>query len=311
METQYTVGIDIGGTNTVVACVDRDGKIVCRASFKTQPHATSGEFIRHLGETVNEVCRGFQPKGIGVGAPCANPGTGCIDHAAELPWDEEIPVAAELSRLTGVPVSMVNDAKAAALGEMAYGAARGMNNFVMITLGTGVGGGVVADGHLIQGTQGYAAELGHVIVRPGGRDCSCGRKGCLQTYCNARGVVLNALEALEQTPSVSTLREIPADKMTAKDIGEAAAKGDSSAIHALAMTGRYLGEAAANYAACFDPEAFILFGGVANAGDFILEPMREAMEENLLFLYKGKVRVLHSTLPQGDAALLGAAAAFV
>ena len=247
--------------------------------------------------------------GIGVGAPNANYFTGMIEDGVNLPWPTPVPFARMLSDKFGIPVAITNDANAAAIGEMTYGAARGIKDFIMITLGTGVGSGIVINGQMVYGHDGFAGELGHVIVkRNNGRLCGCGRTGCLETYCSATGVARTAREFLELSEEPSLLREIPVDEITSKDVYDAAMKGDVIANRIFEYTGNILGEALADFTAFSSPEAFVLFGGLAKSGELLLRPLRESMEKNMLSIYKNKVRVLPSELKEADAAILGASA---
>ena len=312
-EKDYVIGIDMGGTNTEFAIVSARGDIVARDSIPTRGHATVNEYVDRLYDAlmpyVDRLGLAGKLRGIGAGVPCVNRATGCIEDATNMPWPLPIPLARMLSEKFGIPASITNDANAAAAGEMAYGRARGYKNFIMITLGTGVGSGIVCDGHLMSGSRGYAGELGHVVVnKHSDRVCGCGRRGCLETYCSARGVVRTAVEMLGASGEPSLLREIPADELTPKDIYKAALRGDQLAMDVFARTGEVLGEACADFAAFTDPEAIILFGGVAKAGSLIYDPMREAMERNMLHLYKGRVQIMPSSLNDAEAALLGASA---
>lgn len=312
-EKNYVLGIDMGGTNTEFAVVNARGEIVDRDSIPTVGHRDIYDYVARLKSGVEALVKRSNTRGclrgIGVGAPCANRYTGCIEAATDLPWPSPIPLAALLEQAFSLPVSITNDANAAAAGEMAYGRARGLKNFIMVTLGTGVGSGIVCDGHLLSGTRGFAGELGHVVVRGNGdRLCGCGRYDCLETYCSAKGVVRTAKELLGNCQDTSELRAIPEDSLTAKAICDAARRGDAIANEVYDFTGRMLGKACADFAAFTDPEAFILFGGVAKAGNLIVEPMREAMEENMLHLYKNRVEILFSSLSDAEAALLGASA---
>lgn len=311
-EPRYTVGVDMGGTGTAFAIVDSDGRIAGRGKVPTLGFDTPADFVTKLCEEIDRLMVETHLKdkvfAIGIGAPCANAVTGVIEAATDLPWPSPIPLARLVEEKSGLPVFISNDANAAAAGEMAYGAARGCNNFIMITLGTGVGAGVVCDGHLLSGSRGFAAELGHVTVsNDPTRPCGCGRNGCLQTYCSASGVVNTARRLLADPHEPSLLREIPEKDMTTLDIFNAAVKGDKIALRTFSETGRALGEAAANFAAFTDPDLIILFGGVANAGEFIIPAMREALNKKALHLYRDRIEILRSALPDADAALLGAA----
>lgn len=307
------VGIDIGGTNSVFGIVDAQGNVLASNSIKTQAYPVLEDYINALGNGILELIAkngGIEKiKGIGVGAPNANYYTGNIEHAANLPWKGIVPFAKMLSEKVGVPVTLTNDANAAAIGEMKYGAARGMRDFIMITLGTGVGSGVVANGQLIYGHDGNAGELGHVIVRRDGRPCGCGNKGCLETYTSATGVARTAKEMLQNRAGEdSLLRKIELDKITSKDVFDAAMAGDAIAKDIFAFTGQILGEALADFVKFSSPEAFVLFGGLAKAGDLLLNPLKKAMDDNLMPVFKGKVKVLFSEMKDADAAVLGASA---
>ena len=309
----YVVGIDMGGTNTVFGFVDARGLVVASNSIKTRKHAKFEDYINELCTELNRLItdNNLVDKiyGIGVGAPNANYFTGMIEDGVNLPWPTPIPFAKMLSEKMGVPVAITNDANAAAIGEMTYGAARGLKDFIMITLGTGVGSGIIINGQLVYGHDGFAGELGHMIVkRNNGRLCACGRSGCLETYCSATGVARTAREYLELTDTPSLLRDIPSDEITSKDVYDAAVNGDKLANDVFTFTGTVLGEALADFTVFSAPEAFILFGGLAKAGDLLLKPVREAMEKNMLSIWKGKVKVILSELKEADAAVLGASA---
>lgn len=309
----YAVGIDIGGTNTVFGIVDARGTVISSDSIKTQKYLDINEYVADLhaglSKLIDEVGGAEKIKGIGVGAPNGNYYTGNIEFAPNLPWKGVIPLAKMLTEKFGIPVNLTNDANAAAIGEMTYGAARGMKDFIMITLGTGVGSGIVINGQLVYGHDGFAGELGHVIVRrENGRACGCGRKGCLETYASATGVARTAREFLETREDASLLRQIPANEITSKDVYEAAVAGDALAKEIFKFTGSILGEAFADFVAFSAPEAIVLFGGLSRAGDMIMDPIVEAMEENLLSIWKGKIKVVFSELKESDAAVLGASA---
>lgn len=312
-DKDFVIGIDMGGTNTEFAIVNARGDIMGHNSISTTGHRDVEEYVSRIYEGVMEIAErtatAGRIRGIGAGVPCANRETGCIEVSTNLPWPSPIPLEKLLSEAFGVPASISNDANAAAAGEMAYGRARGMRNFIMITLGTGVGSGIVCDGHLLSGSRGFAGELGHVIVNPDSdRLCGCGRRGCLETYCSAKGVVRTALEFLDVAPTDSLLREIDPACLTSKDIYKAALRGDRVACEVFDFTGRTLGRACADFAAFTDPEAIILFGGVAKAGHLIARPLQEAMEEKALHLYRNRIQILSSSLNDAEAALLGASA---
>lgn len=311
MKQPYVVGIDIGGTHSVFGIVNKQGEILAQSKIMTRGHEDFEAYLDALHKGVTELIAATIPDGelvgIGVGAPAVNH-DGEISGSADLPWRGPIPLSQKISKKFGVAARAANDANAAAIGEKAYGAGKGMDNFIVITLGTGVGSGIVSDGHLIWGHRGLAGELGHVIRKPGGRQCGCGRKGCLETYCAARGIVTTACELLDASDEFSLLRGMPREEITPAAISIAAGKGDELSKRVFEITGEILGEACADFAACTAPEAIIVFGGIAKAGDLLLEPMRKAFEKNLLFIYKDAVKILRSELPEGDAAVLGASA---
>lgn len=310
--SEYRVGIDIGGTTATVAIVSTKGHILGQATTHTRDYKTPEDFTTALAGLIvdlkKDLPEGTRLIGVGIGAPCANSSTGEIEAATELPWPSPIPLRRLMEERTGLPVAIANDANAAAAGEMLFGNARGMRNFIVITLGTGVGAGIVCDGHLLNGVRGFAGELGHVTInRHSKRLCNCGRYGCLQNYCSASGVVTTAKQLLSENPDAeSILRD--ATELTSKSIYDAAVKGDKLAIETFRITGEWLGFACAQYAAFTDPDAFIIFGGVSRAGRLIFEPMEKAFEENTLHLYKNRVKFLPAGLPGADAAVLGAAA---
>lgn len=314
MDKPYAIGIDVGGTNTVVGVVDRRGQIIASGSIKTAKHKEVEVYLDELTKLINglidEVTTKDQIKGIGAGTPNGNYFTGSIEFAPNLPWKGIIPFAQMLEDRTGIPVALTNDANAAAIGEMAYGAARGMKDFIVITLGTGVGSGIVVNGQLVYGNDGFAGELGHTIVtRENGRICGCGRPGCLEAYASATGMARTACEILEQRPDAKTLlRNIPAAEITSKDVFDAAMEGDEVAKEIFEYTGNILGQSFADFIAFSSPEAIILFGGLSKAGDLIMDPIRKSMEANLLPIYRNKVKLMFSELKESDAAVLGASA---
>jgi glucokinase len=313
MEKPYVIGMDMGGTNTVFGIVDARGTVISKSAIKTNTHADVNLYINDLYIEMMkliDVAGGIDKiKGIGVGAPNGNYYTGNIEFAPNLPWKGIIPFANLMADKFGIPAALTNDANAAAVGEMIYGAARGMKNFIMITLGTGVGSGIVIDGKVVYGHDGFAGELGHVnVMRNNGRLCGCGRTGCLEAYASATGVARSAREILETNTKDSLLRNIPSDDITSKDVFDAAMEGDEVAKEIFQFTGKILGEAFSDFIAFSAPEAIILFGGLAKAGDLIMKPIIENMEKNLLPIWKGKVKVLFSELKEADAAILGASA---
>lgn len=312
MEKPYAIGIDIGGTNTVFGIVDKRGHILNQGSIKTSAYKEINDYVTNLSagvqEIIDQVGGSGNIKGIGVGAPNANYFTGCIEFAANLPWKGVIPLAQMLSDKLNIPVALTNDANAAAIGEMTYGAARGMKDFIVITLGTGVGSGIVVNGQLVYGHDGFAGELGHTTTIRDGRPCGCGKKGCLETYTSATGVARTAKEYLKTRKDPSILRELDIESIESKDVYDAAVKGDKLALEIFEYTGQILGESFANFVAFSSPEAIILFGGLAKSGKFIFDPIRKHMEENLLPIFRNKIKLLISELKESDAAVLGASA---
>lgn len=314
MNKSYVIGIDIGGTNTVFGVVDARGSILYSGSIKTGKHNDVKDYIAELAkglELIMDQAGGPDKiKGIGVGAPNGNYFNGCIEFAPNLPWKGRIPLAQLISEAVGgIPVTLTNDANAAAIGEMTYGAARGMKDFIVITLGTGVGSGIVIGGNLVYGHDGFAGELGHTIIRrKNGRMCGCGREGCLEAYTSATGVARTAREILELRSDESILRDIDPDEITSKDVYDAAMKGDKVALEIFEFTGNMLGEAFADFVAFSSPEAIILFGGLTKAGDLIMNPIKDSMEKNVLKVFSGKTKLHFSQLKESDAAVLGASA---
>jgi glucokinase len=310
----YVIGLDLGGTNSVFGIVDRRGSIIATTSVKTQEQNDVEVYVDNcctaLKKIIEEVGGIEKIQAMGIGAPDANYYTGIIDNPANLPWKGEIPLAKMFSDRLGIPVALTNDANAAAIGEMAYGAAKGMKNFIMITLGTGVGSGIVVNGQVVYGSDGFAGELGHVIVDKSSeaRSCGCGRKGCLETYCSATGVARTAQMIVSSSERPTLLRNIPLDEITSKDVAIAAGQGDEVAKEIFEFTGKILGEACADFAAFCSPEAFIFFGGLTKAGDLLMDPIKKAYDENVLFLYKNKAQMIVSELDDAGAAVLGASA---
>ncbi|MBQ7042019.1 MAG: ROK family protein [Muribaculaceae bacterium] len=313
MSKPYVIGIDMGGTNTVFGIVDARGVVIASSSIKTQKHSNIDDYINELFTETTKLIEANDAvgkiHGIGIGAPNANYFSGIIEDGVNLPWPTPIPLAKLVSEKFGIPVAITNDANAAAIGEMTYGAARGLKDFIMITLGTGVGSGIVINGQLVYGHDGFAGELGHVIMkRNNGRLCGCGRTGCLEAYCSATGVARTAREFLEARSDDSLLRNIPTEDITSKDVYDAAIAGDKLAKDIFEFTGNMLGEAFADFTVFSAPEAIILFGGLAKSGELLMKPLRNSMEKNMLSIWKGKVKVLLSELKEADAAVLGASA---
>lgn len=313
VEKNRVIGIDIGGTGTKIGIVDARGKILARdEGIATNAYPTFGEYINAINEVIGRLIRITDSegkiRGIGVGAPDSNFYTGNIEHAFNLPWKGVLPLAQMLSECSGIPVRVTNDANAAAIGEMTYGTAKGMKNFIVITLGTGVGSGIVINGELVYGSDGFAGELGHVTMVRGeeGRLCGCGRKGCLEAYCSATGVARTAKEMLARLDTPSLLRDIKA--ITSRDVYDAALKGDKIALDVFEYTGKMLGEAIADFVAFSSPEAIILFGGLSRAGNLLLAPLQRSLDRSVLHTFKGKTKIIISQLPDSDAAILGASA---
>lgn len=307
------IGIDIGGTGTKFGIVDRNGNVLFSSEISTKKHKEVETFIDELFDSLSPLIKKAggigRMKGIGMGAPNGNFYTGTIEYAPNLPWKGVIPLAKMIENKFQLPVTLTNDANAAAIGEMMYGAAQGMRDFIMITLGTGVGSGIVANGHLIYGHDGFAGELGHTIVIPDGRlHEGTGKHGSLESYASATGVTLTALEVLEHSKEESLLRKVPKDKMDSKAVFDAAIQGDKLAQEIFEYTGKILGLALANAVMFSSPEAIILFGGLTKAGELILKPTRHHMEANLIQVFQNKVKILVSHLKESDAAILGASA---
>ncbi|MBA4321477.1 MAG: glucokinase [Odoribacter sp.] len=307
------VGIDIGGTNTVFGYVDRDGHILAEDKIRTTHYDKPDAFVAALFESIENARTqiGFDVGilGFGIGAPMGNINKGTIEYPADLPWKGIVPLAELCKKHTAMPVIVTNDANAAAVGEMVYGGARGMKNFVVITLGTGLGSGFVVDGKLVYGHDGFAGEIGHTAIRlPGdsNRDCGCGKKGCLETYVSATGIKRTVLKIMADSIQPSELRKYSFEELDSKLIHDAAKNGDAIALMAFEYTGRMLGFKLADVVAHTNPEAIFLFGGLSLAKDLIFQPAKEYMEQNLLGIYKGKVKLLQSGLSTQNAAVLGA-----
>lgn len=312
--TKYVVGIDVGGTTTKFGVVNRKGEILVQDRIKTNEHDNVEEFIEDLAEKLLPMIESYGGIeafiGIGMGAPNGNYYNGTIEYAANLKWKGIIPIADLMEKRFKIPVKVTNDANAAAVGEMQYGVAKGMKNFITITLGTGVGSGIVIDGKIVLGHNGFAGELGHIIVRDGGREHKgTGLKGSLEAYASATGVRDTAIELLQDekhTPSL--LENYPINELTSETVFKCAEQGDALANEVFEFTGKILGEALATFVLFSAPEAIVLFGGLTKAGDLIMKPTRQAMEENLLQVFKNQVKILYSDLKEADAAILGASA---
>ena len=312
LSKQIALGIDIGGTNTKYGFVNHRGEILEKGSIKTDEYEKVEDFIDALYNKISPSMKNHSNQarfdGIGVGAPNANYYTGTIEQAPNLRWKGIVPFAELMTKKFGLPCKMTNDANAAALGEMMFGAARGMKDFIMITLGTGVGSGIVSGGSLIYGHDGFAGELGHTIIKPGGRKhWSTGSEGSLEAYASATGIAITAKKMRAEFPD-SMLNNYPEEEINSKVVHECAKKGDPTAIEVFRYTGQKLGEALANFVMFSSPEAILLFGGVIQAGDFILKPTKLHMERNLLPIFRNKVKLVFSELDEADAAILGASA---
>ncbi len=310
----FAIGVDVGGTNTKFGIVDRNGQILEQGRMLTNEPETVQDFIDELHDKLMPVIAatgGIENiKGIGIGAPNGNYYTGNIEYAANLKWRGIIPFAGMVSKKIGLPTRLTNDANAAAMGEMIYGCAREMKHFIVITLGTGVGSGIVIDGKIVLGHDGFAGELGHTVIRPGGRlHPGTGLRGSLESYASATGVRETAIELLTKYPKEeSLLRKYSIDDLTSHAVYECAIKGDKIANEIFELTGKILGEALSNFIMFSSPEAIILFGGLTKAGDLIMNPTREAMENNLIQIFRNKVKLVFSELKEADAAILGASA---
>jgi glucokinase len=313
MQKPYVLGLDMGGTNSVLGVVDARGHVLGRTSIKTQAYKDINDYVNALYEEAEKIIEPLggmdMVRGIGAGVPNGNFYTGYIQEAMNLPW-QTVPFAKLVSDRFGLPCRITNDANAAAMGEMTYGAAKGMKNFIMITLGTGVGSGIVIDGNVVYGHDGFAGELGHTTAVRGenARPCNCGKKGCLEAYASATGVARTAKEMLTTTTKETLLRKLDVDNITSKDVYDAAEQGDEVAKEIFDFTGTILGQQLADFVAFSAPEAIVLFGGLTKSGDWIKRPIEEAMNNNVLPLWKNKVKVLFSDLKEADAAVLGASA---
>ena len=311
MKTDIVLGIDIGGTNTVFGFVDEKGKCVAESSIPTNSNEPADMLFNRLHLKVDElystVHETYNLIGIGIGAPNANYFKGTVELPPNLKWGI-VNVLEIVKKYYDLPSAITNDANAAAIGEMQFGAAKGMKDFIVITLGTGLGSGIVVNGQLVYGADGFAGEIGHTIYNPEGRVCGCGRKGCLEAYVSASGIKRTVFELLSESNEESEMRNISFNELTSKMIYEAALRGDKVALEAFNITGKVLGIKLADAVAHTSPEAIILFGGLALAGDLIFNPTKKYMEEFMLNIFRNKVKLLPSALPGGNAAVLGAAA---
>lgn len=310
----YVIGLDLGGTNSVFGIVDENANVLATTSIRTAGQNDLNLYmdaaIGALQPMIDKVGGIENIHGMGIGAPNGNFYTGNIEYAPNLPWKGIVPFSKLFKERLGVPVLLTNDANAAALGEMTYGVAKGMKNFIMITLGTGVGSGIVINGQLVYGCDGFAGELGHVTVdySEKARLCGCGRRGCLEAYCSATGVARTAKEILSETDKPSSLRDIPIDEITSRDVSIAAEHGDEVALDIYKFTGELLGKSCANFTAFSSPEAYVFFGGLTKAGNLLMDPIKKAYDEHVMEIYKGKAKMLISQLDDAQAAVLGASA---
>lgn len=311
---KYIVGIDVGGTNTKFGIVDLKGNILIQDRIKTNSSVNAEGFIEELYQKLNPMILSYGGIesfiGIGMGAPNANFYSGTIEYAANLKWKGIIPMGEMMEAKFGLPTKLTNDANAAAMGEMSFGVAKGMKNFITITLGTGVGSGIVIDGKIVLGHDGFAGELGHTIIRPGGRlHKGTGKKGSLEAYVSATGVKNTAIELINDNHDIqSLLTSYPIEELTSETVFKCAEQGDKLANQIFEFTGQILGEALANFIMFSSPEAIVLFGGLTKSGDILMNPTRKAMEENLIQIFQGKTKLLFSNLNEADAAILGASA---
>jgi len=312
MKKEITIGIDIGGTNSVMGAVDRDGNILGENRISTTDYPDIHDYVAALHEAIQEMLKSIREetelKAVGIGAPNGNYYHGTIEYPPNLIWEGVIPLCDLMSKYFSEPVVLTNDANAAALGEMIYGGARNMKNFIIYTLGTGLGSGIVINGEVLYGHTGFAGEIGHIIMVPGGRDCGCGRQGCLETYVSATGIVRTVEELLAQRRLASPLRRVAPDRLTAKMITDAAKEGDAIALEAFDKTAGMLALSIVNAVAFSSPEAIFLFGGLSNAGKYIFEPTEKYVNEKIQTIFKGTVKILPSLIPENNAAILGASA---
>lgn len=308
---KVVAGVDIGGTNTVFGIVDTEGKVLSEGHLKTTDYPEIKDFVKALGAGVKKLLAGkkdLELVGIGIGAPDANYHRGTIEHAPNLAWKGIVPLGELVKKELNVQVAVTNDANAAAMGEMVFGGAKGMKDFIILTLGTGLGSGIVVDGKLVYGHTGFAGEVGHLCVVPGGRECGCGRKGCLETYASATGLVKTVSLMISEMRADSPLRDIPPAKLTSKAIAEAAEQGDPIALRAMDYTAEKLGLGIINSIVYTSPEAIFLFGGLANAGELLFKPVRDYLKKHNYILFKNTVKILPSGIPESNGAVLGSAA---
>lgn len=311
MKIEVTLGIDVGGTNTAFGFVDINGRCISESSISTKAYSGAADLFARLHPEIENLYKSISDeyilKGIGVGAPNANYYRGTVENPPNLKWGV-VNVVELLKQYYDLPVAITNDANASAIGEMLFGAARGMKDFIVITIGTGLGSGVVVDGKLVYGSDGFAGEIGHTVYDPNGRQCGCGRKGCLETYASATGIKRTVMDLLADSNKESTLRNVSYNDLESKMIYSSAIAGDKLAKDAFEFTGKVLGIKLADAVAVTSPEAIILFGGLALAGDLIIEPTKRSMEANLFHVFQNKVKIIPSGLPEANSAVLGASA---
>ncbi|NMC36821.1 MAG: ROK family protein [Bacteroidales bacterium] len=311
MKKEVVAGVDIGGTNTEIGLVDRTGDVIVESTLITTDYPKVEDFVKALVKSIRALLEkdgDLKLVGIGIGAPNANYHKGTIELAPNLAWKGIVPLVSLMKEKIDVPVVMTNDAKAAAMGEMLFGGAKKMKDFIILTLGTGLGSGIVVNGQVVYGHTGFAGELGHTIIVPGGRDCGCGRHGCYETYGSASGLVRTVLYLLSEMKDPSPLRDIPPSALTAKKIAEAATAGDPVALEAMDYTAERLAFGIINAIGFSSPEAIFLFGGLARAGEALFKPVRKYVERGVQPIYKGTVKILPSSVPESNAAVLGSAA---
>jgi glucokinase len=308
---KVVAGVDIGGTNTSFGLVDEKGKVLAEGHLKTTDYPEISGFVKALGAGIKKLLSGRKDislSGVGIGAPDANYHRGTIEHAPNLAWKGIVPLGDLVKKELKVPVAVTNDANAAAMGEMVFGGAKNMKDFIVLTLGTGLGSGIVIDGKMVYGHTGFAGEVGHMIVVPDGRVCGCGRKGCLEAYASATGLVRTVSEMICESREESVLRDVPPSKLTAKQIAGAAEKNDPIAVKAMQYTAEKLGFGIVNSIVFSSPEAIFLFGGLAQAGEILFKPVREYLKKHNYVLFKNTVKILPSGIPESNGAVMGAAA---
>jgi glucokinase len=309
--TEVVAGADIGGTNTIYGLVDKKGKIVAEGRLQTADFPEIGNFVSALSDAIKKLVAGNKNivlKGIGIGAPNANYHKGTIELAPNLAWKGIVPLSKLINDKMKIPVAITNDANAAAMGEMIFGGAKKIKDFIILTLGTGLGSGIVINGELVYGHTGFAGELGHMIIVQGGRDCGCGRQGCLETYASASGLVRTVLYLLSEMREESSLRDIPPSELTSKKIAEAASKNDPVALEAFDYTAEMLAFGIINSVVFSSPKVIFLFGGLTRAGDILFKPVRKYVNQYIQPVFRGTVEILPSGIPENNAGVLGAAA---